>query len=598
MDELNTPGPIAPLSVGRLKAVGMRQWWVVAVCGLIATAAAAGYAEVRPLRYMAAIVIESGVQPLSTSQSGGTSPPSLPDPYDEASSRQLVDAASSAAGVSSSHVNIGISVSTDGTQIVLSATAPSPTQATEAISGAARAFVVLRVADINAEAASLQPELSSLAQQLRVLDAQAAAAGGASPVKGSSTSLPSSLSVEITVVTDQYSALYNQLVQVKLAAQAVRLAQGGPLQVTTVGNSKKDLLAMALGVGLVAGCGLALLRDLARDRLTNATEVGELSSLPLLAELPVRRLRRRETVPDAFGGQLGESVRELRTSLALADLGHPLKTLLVASAATGEGKSFVAANLALAWALAGARTVLVSSDLRHPTVEALLGVRAPGDGDLPQVLSYGAIRDGSANPNAKSNGIVREAGEPGDESLVLPTNGGDGSEARAKLLVPTLVDGLSVVPSGPAPANPAELLGSRAMAETMMWLRDRADFIILDSPPVLAVTDAMVLSGYVDGVLLVVTSGRSLKGNVRRTLRLLERGPAPVVGYVLNRAPGRGRRGTPTSGRGAGLPATLGHHATRSRHSDVGPGTVTPNLLARGSRHVLTRAARACEIGA
>ena len=192
--------------------------------------------------------------------------------------------------------------------------------------------------------------------------------------------------------------------------------------------------------------------------------------------------------------------------------------------------------------------MVVSSDLRDPAVEQLLGARA-SHGGLSQLLSdWETFGPTSGRGNGRS------------------ASGGTSRQDRAAFLMPTLVEGLLVIPAGPATENPAELLGSAAMSDMLLWLRDKADVVVLDSPPVLAVTDALVLSSHADAVLLVVASGRSSRGNVRRALALLERSPTPVLGYVLNRAPRSGAalypniradrklNGSPTSAR-HGVPA-------------------------------------------
>lgn len=317
-------------------------------------------------------------------------------------------------------------------------------------------------------------------------------------------------------MTGQYSALYNQEVQYQVAAQSVRSAQVGAPTASAVPRDKTKLVLIALGAGLLAGCGVALLRDLVGDRLTDPAEVVELTELPLLAELPRVRTRRKRTIPDAFRGRLGEAVRELRTALAVAPQRRPLQTLLVTSAGNGEGKSFTAANLSIAWALSGARTLLVSSDLRHPSIEVMLATGRASNGlaqQLSQTLFGG---NGSSNPLDIRDG------------------------ALDRLVMTTPLEHLAVLPAGDSAANPAELLGSNGMAELVERLREQFDIIIFDSPPVLAVADARLLSRYADGVLLVVASGQSRKGEVRRALHLLGASRANMVGFVLNRAPRSG----------------------------------------------------------
>ena len=211
-----------------------------------------GRPEVRPLSYLSGVVIDTGAPASSTSQSSGFSLPTLPDPVDEASSGQVVSAAASAARISYSQADIGSAVSSDGTQLALSATEPTPSQAVLAVTAATKAFIALRVSDLLAEASSLSPQLATLGHQLQALDAKSAALGGSvGPTAG--TAAPSPLSTEIAVVSDQYAALYGQQVQLQIDAQLVRRAQTGPPAVATVGTDKKELVAIRFGRGPGSG---------------------------------------------------------------------------------------------------------------------------------------------------------------------------------------------------------------------------------------------------------------------------------------------------------------------------------------------------------
>jgi Mrp family chromosome partitioning ATPase/uncharacterized protein involved in exopolysaccharide biosynthesis len=519
MEQLDATRLPSGLTAGRLKAVAVRQWWVVVVCGVVAALGTAAYAEKRPVHYTANIVVSTGAQPTSPS-SQSTPSLSMPDPVAEAESYQVAAAASTAA---SSGIKVSGAVSPDGTQVELGVQAPSRSGATQAATAAAKAFVKLRVHDINAEASALSPQLHALSKEIAPLERQVASGHqGSGTAASSNASLPTRSSTELAVLTNEYTALYTQQVELQLAAQSVRVDQTGPLPVSSSGGGKKKLVAIGLGVGLLAGCGLALLRDLSRDRLTHASELSELNQLPLLAEIPDSPLRRRDNVIRSFGGSLGEATRELRTSLSLASGGRPAKVILVTSAAARDGKSFLAANLAVAYAVGGARAVLVSSDLRHPTIEKLFGVRPDHGGGLAAFL-----RDSPASSPPKDTGVD----ESGQVTNAMPP-GGSNPEMP---LLGTQLEGLALVPAGPLPPNPADLIASRAMMEFIEWLRANSDVVILDSPPLLAVTDAVVLSKYADATVLVVASGRSSKSNVRHAIATLERAGALGIGYALNR---------------------------------------------------------------
>jgi len=193
-----------------------------------------------------------------------------------------------------------------------------------------------------------------------------------------------------------------------------------------------------------------------------------------------------------------EAYRTLRTNLTFAALDKPIETLVVTSAAPGEGKSTVLANLAVTMAQGERRTILVDADLRRPSLHEIFGV---------------------ANDRGLTTMIVEEA------ALNEPP------------LVKSGVDNLWLVPSGPLPPNPADILGSRKMEDAIAALKARADVVLFDAPPVIAVTDGAVLGTKVDGVLLVVCAGRTRREHAQRARESLERVHVRIVGAVLNDAP-------------------------------------------------------------
>jgi len=191
---------------------------------------------------------------------------------------------------------------------------------------------------------------------------------------------------------------------------------------------------------------------------------------------------------------ISEAYRTLRTNLDFASLDRTLKTLVVTSAGVGEGKSTTLANLAIVSAQAGRRVLLVDADLRRPTLHKLF--------DLPNEKGLTtAIMDG--------------------EALAEPP------------LHPTAIEGLWVMTSGPLPPNPAELMGSRRMEEVLGALAERAEQVLLDTPPVVAVTDAAVLATKVDGVLLVISAGKTRREYARTAVQRLQQINARLVGTVL-----------------------------------------------------------------
>jgi capsular exopolysaccharide synthesis family protein len=192
-----------------------------------------------------------------------------------------------------------------------------------------------------------------------------------------------------------------------------------------------------------------------------------------------------------------EAYRTLRTNVQFASIDAPLRSILVTAVGTQEDKSAVAANLAISLAQGGSRVVLVDADLRRPRQHVLFGL----------------------------------ANDEGLTSAVLPSANQDALPLRE-----SGVDNLQVLTAGTQPANPADLLGSQRMAELLERLKASADILVLDSPPALAVTDAAVLARRVDGVLLVVRSGKTKRDQAAKARRLLERVNARILGAVLTDA--------------------------------------------------------------
>lgn len=193
-----------------------------------------------------------------------------------------------------------------------------------------------------------------------------------------------------------------------------------------------------------------------------------------------------------------EAYRTLRTNLTFfAALDRPVETLVVTSAGPGEGKSAVLANLAVTMAQGERRTILVDADLRRPHLHEVFGV----------------------------------SNERGLTTMILETEA-----AADPPLLDVGVENLQLMPSGPLPPNPADVLGSGKMEQVINSLKERADIILFDAPPVVAVTDAAVLGTKVDGVLLVVSAGRTRRDQAERAKELLERVHVRILGAVLSEA--------------------------------------------------------------
>jgi len=282
--------------------------------------------------------------------------------------------------------------------------------------------------------------------------------------------------------------------------------------------AKARNIALAFLVGLVGGIGLALLREYLDNTVKTPDDVEALSRLPSLAVVPAfgddgnrkRRIglfgghptnghdKRIELVAQHLPkSQMSEAFRALRTALLLSQPDHPPQVILVTSALPREGKTTAAANLAVTLAQLGDKTVLVDADLRKPGVGRLLNL---GTGKYAGLSSYLA----------------------GVSTLDLVT-------------VPhPAIPNLAAIPTGPLPPNPADLLSSHKLADAIAELRTKFKFVVIDSPPIMAATDAVILSVQADGVLLVVRSGETPKEAFTRTRDLLISVKSRLLGVVLN----------------------------------------------------------------
>jgi exopolysaccharide transport family protein len=271
-------------------------------------------------------------------------------------------------------------------------------------------------------------------------------------------------------------------------------------------------LSFALLLGLTSGIGLAFLLENLDNSVRTPEQAQMISALPALGMIPLGSKRTsdenkgRLTVASSREAvelvtqsrpqsQMAESYRALRTSLLLSSIGAPPKVILVTSAMPQEGKTTTSINTAVVLAQKGVRVLLIDADLRRPGIHKALGM-GPRSG-LSNVLT------GSAD---LQQAITRSP----------------------------LVPSLSILPAGTPPPNPAELLASTNTRDLLEALRLEFDHIVIDTPPTLSVTDAVVLSTRADAVVLVIRSGKTTKQALRRARELLFRVNARVTGVLLN----------------------------------------------------------------
>ena len=272
-------------------------------------------------------------------------------------------------------------------------------------------------------------------------------------------------------------------------------------------------LSFAFMLGLTSGVGLAFLLE-GLDNTVRTTEQAQMiSGLPPLGMIPLGSRTAREganakrlviasskEVVELITqvrpqSQMAESYRALRTSLLLSNLGAPPKVIMVTSALPQEGKTTTSINCAVVLAQKGIRVLLIDADLRRPSIHKTLGM-GPRSG-LSNVLTGSATLESAIT-----------------HSPILPN--------------------LDVLPAGTPPPNPAELLASTNMRDVLQELRGKYDHIVVDTPPTLSVTDAVVLSPRADAIVLVIRSGQTTKQALRRSRDILMQVNAKVSGVLLN----------------------------------------------------------------
>ena len=298
--------------------------------------------------------------------------------------------------------------------------------------------------------------------------------------------------------------------QKNYASLSALLNQGGGLYVTVLAPANlptgpvspivSQYILLGAFFGLLIACALIFVFEYADDTIKDADDAQRVLGRNTLGAIV--RIHGMRNPVDALvtlkksRSPIAEAYRVLRTNLRFSGIENPGGVMLVTSAGPGEGKSTTAANLAVSLAQIGKRIVLVDADLRRPSVHKMFEMdNAVGLSDL-----FG------------SDGMTVE-----------------------QVMQPTAVPTLRVIPSGPIPPNPAELLDSRMMTQILSALRQNTDMVIVDSPPVLPVADASILGTRCSGAVLVVDAGKTRTDSARRALATLERANVKVAGVILNK---------------------------------------------------------------
>lgn len=377
--------------------------------------------------------------------------------------------------------------------IEIKATASSPGGAADAANAYAEVFVEERqresVEAIVTQSAELRRRVESATEQLAEIDRQLNSAG-LDPI------VAENLRVNRVALATQILDFRNRADELDIEAALRR----GNTEIVTRARPNADPISpnplrtgvTALVLGLLAGVAVAVILEVSQDKLTDGDELSLLDpSVTLLGTIP-------HFAPDAVRGRelpaaVNEAFKYIRTSLRFRGGKDPVRSLIVTSAMSSEGKTTTAAHLASAVAETGARVMLVDADLRKPAVHTRLGL--PSDLGLTNVLS-GEVR-------------LQDAVQ-----YVTPT--------------------LAVLPAGSPSAAANEILGSAGFSELLDAAADQCDLLVVDVPPVLPVADPLVVARSVDGAIVVARIGHVRRRELRGLLKRLEDARVPIVGFVAN----------------------------------------------------------------
>jgi polysaccharide biosynthesis transport protein len=282
-------------------------------------------------------------------------------------------------------------------------------------------------------------------------------------------------------------------------------------------------LLIGLGAGLLLGLIVASLLNYFDRRVKDRPTLERLMELPILGTVPLVPRKRggaaspgRAAVGFAQGNEsLLEPMQMLRSNLKVLGFGDTRRTVLITSTASGEGKSRLAANLAIGMALSGDRVILVDADLRNPSIHKYLGI--PNDQGLGDALMEKEI---SWSTKIQAVDLAQFA----SPRMGLAKKPGDREVAISKFLC---------LPSGSLPSNPTEILESEALGDVLAELQGISDYVILDGPPMLVASDALVLAQSVDAVVLASTLGKETAAEAIQVRQLLARAEIPALGIVI-----------------------------------------------------------------
>lgn len=531
-----------PLTFHDFISILWRRKLTILLCAVVALVAALGYSHVKAPKYQSSSLVQLN----TTNQTGqATSPITFPEPLQVLGSTTVEqNAANILHNPNVGEVTSEVTGTVDPTTGALSITATNtdPTEAQDVAQAYTTAFLNQMSAIVQAQIAKINTQENNVKTQIAVLDAQL------------SLSNPNpAITAQITGLGQTLGTLQSELSTIQLGEPYASVQLAADFPSSPIGLSKAKILAIGGIAGLLVGCGVALIREQFDTRLRTSPDIAEVTNAPVLAELPqdadVRAGKVSIALVQAPQSRTAEAVRELRTSLRVILDDAPCPSIIVTSPEAGDGKTFVVANLAAAWALSGSKVIVISADFRRPRLEEVFGLQPTGLPGLADAIkaNWKKPEPGRAAMDAGRPGIGpgtqaasnRWSDMPGRDPVSDRSRRGDitppDESSVGSYLIDTGIWGLSLLPAGTHLETPSELFGSPGMQPVMDQLPLLADVVLFDTPPVLAAPDTAILGGLASGAVVVAAEGKTGRPDLERTVQRLENTHCRVLGVVVNR---------------------------------------------------------------
>lgn len=491
------------LDLHQLIRILRRRWWIIVLLTVLVASSAYVTSNRQTPLYQASAVLVINPGALVGSNESGTLQDSqrLADTYVQLINTQPVrDRVIAAVGVGEIDPDrVTTSIVRDSLLIRVTITDEDPERAAQL----ANAFVTEfqgHIADQNAKRivesrTAVDTQIDYLTGQVAEIDTQ---------IESADESSLAGLQKQRQELTNLISQLETDAARAEMLAASAStfIEMADPASTPQSQSSPNVLQNTILGafVGFLLAVGVIALVEYLDNTVKEHTNIQELAHAPLLSSIPVNSgiasgSRQVYALVDSKSGS-SEAISLLRTNITFAGIGNPVKTIVVTSSVAGEGKSTVAANLAVAFAKGGKSVVIVDADLRKPTQHRIFGTNS----------NFGV-------------------------TTYITDEDADWSHLSHRVALP----GLSLIPSGPLPPNPAEMVSSRKFQQLIKQLEEHFDFVIIDTPPLLQASDGLVLGSYTDGILMVTHFGNTRVDALKIASDLINQSGSRLIGVVLNR---------------------------------------------------------------